>query len=349
MPYNLLIGPGYQVYMAGNDFDETTVRGLINDALASTSFYPVNIPPKVEMYYNEQQIVDLSNVFYDEAGSEIAYEVFDNSDENAITATIDGSNVILDSHEFMTAIEITIRATIPKDESFIKFQIETFDPTLEEALYESFEDSFEPAGWTLWTEGSGWLQSSTTGYTGDRSAFHTDTDYPDGVKEDWLWTSVIHINGNSRLTFWQRSDYAGYRDLHGIVVSEDLVRYDWLDGDLAAGDAWEQITYDLSSFDGKDIYIGFYYRGDYADRWFVDDVRIWTTTGINDQPMIVNGNTLYQNYPNPFNPSTTIKCDIKEGEEGELELIIYNLKGQLVKVLECGNSVTAASTLLMHS
>ncbi len=37
------------------------------------------------------------------------------------------------------------------------------------------------------------------------------------------------------------------------------------------------------------------------------------------------------NYPNPFNPRTTIKLDL--AESGEIELAIYNIKGQKVKTL----------------
>ena len=36
----------------------------------------------------------------------------------------------------------------------------------------------------------------------------------------------------------------------------------------------------------------------------------------------------YPNYPNPFNPITTIKYDVPI--EGQLEIIIFNLKGQVV-------------------
>lgn len=46
---------------------------------------------------------------------------------------------------------------------------------------------------------------------------------------------------------------------------------------------------------------------------------------------------LRQNYPNPFNPSTTIALDMPQ--KGEIELAIYNTKGQLVKKLYQGELV----------
>jgi len=46
--------------------------------------------------------------------------------------------------------------------------------------------------------------------------------------------------------------------------------------------------------------------------------------------------TLYQNSPNPFNMSTTISYDVPalEGKTVHVRLAIYNMKGQLVRVLE---------------
>ena len=46
---------------------------------------------------------------------------------------------------------------------------------------------------------------------------------------------------------------------------------------------------------------------------------------------IIETNKLTQNYPNPFNPSTSIFYSIVE--EGNVELNVYNIKGQLVKSL----------------
>jgi len=58
-----------------------------------------------------------------------------------------------------------------------------------------------------------------------------------------------------------------------------------------------------------------------------------------NQNVVVNANSntipnitkLSQNYPNPFNPSTTINFSIKN--DSNVELSIYNLKGQKIKIL----------------
>ena len=41
---------------------------------------------------------------------------------------------------------------------------------------------------------------------------------------------------------------------------------------------------------------------------------------------------LYQNYPNPFNPATTIEFNLPKG--GPVHLVIYNARGQKVKVFD---------------
>ena len=44
---------------------------------------------------------------------------------------------------------------------------------------------------------------------------------------------------------------------------------------------------------------------------------------------------LYSNYPNPFNPITNIKFDVPEFDY--IEILIYNINGQIVKTLQSGN------------
>ncbi|RLD60139.1 MAG: hypothetical protein DRN27_08230 [Thermoplasmata archaeon] len=50
---------------------------------------------------------------------------------------------------------------------------------------------------------------------------------------------------------------------------------------------------------------------------------------INENVIVIPEISQISNYPNPFNPSTTIKLDL--AESGEIELAIYNIKGQKIK------------------
>jgi len=56
-----------------------------------------------------------------------------------------------------------------------------------------------------------------------------------------------------------------------------------------------------------------------------------------------------QNYPNPFNSSTKISFNLTTEFTESTEILIYNIKGQKVRVLECVNSFkTKATESLSH-
>jgi len=67
----------------------------------------------------------------------------------------------------------------------------------------------------------------------------------------------------------------------------------------------------------------------------------WTGEDENLIPMITE---LKGNYPNPFNPETTIEFAVSE--ESDVELAVYNLKGQKVKELLRGTLQPAAYSLV---
>ncbi|KPK67856.1 hypothetical protein AMJ82_09675 [candidate division TA06 bacterium SM23_40] len=55
--------------------------------------------------------------------------------------------------------------------------------------------------------------------------------------------------------------------------------------------------------------------------------------GLAETPEIPDKLTLWQNYPNPFNPVTTVQFGIPANVKGSVQLRIYNVKGELVKIL----------------
>jgi hypothetical protein len=62
-----------------------------------------------------------------------------------------------------------------------------------------------------------------------------------------------------------------------------------------------------------------------------DEVSVILSSAVQNEPVVVYDYKLYQNYPNPFNPSTIISYRLKE--RGYVKLMVYDLKGELVRVL----------------
>jgi flagellar hook assembly protein FlgD len=55
---------------------------------------------------------------------------------------------------------------------------------------------------------------------------------------------------------------------------------------------------------------------------------------------------LYANYPNPFNPTTTISFSLPAEEN--IEVAIYNIKGQKVKTLYSGIAEEGKHTVIWN-
>jgi hypothetical protein len=62
-----------------------------------------------------------------------------------------------------------------------------------------------------------------------------------------------------------------------------------------------------------------------------EELHVFLTGKINNEQFTIDNYRLYQNYPNPFNPSTVIPYRLKEA--GYVKLYIYDVKGELVRVL----------------
>lgn len=161
-------------------------------------------------------------------------------------------------------------------------------------LFEGFESGFLPAGWSKFFTGTldnpGFRQGAT-GMTGLHGAPHSGSyftwhndDKLGGLSDSWLVAPQVHIPmEGGHLNFFQRDYYQDRYNYHGVWVTTDaspnpaLSNYQevW-SGD--AGDTWENVLIDLSSFAGQDVYLAFRYQGYQADEWYIDDVEIKANT-----------------------------------------------------------------------
>ena len=103
---------------------------------------------------------------------------------------------------------------------------------------------------------------------------------------------------------------------------------------MEAPSEWTEFMYDLSAYDGQNVYIAIRCVSNDAFVFYVDNFNVHSNGGgvsNNDINSPVAFTELKGNYPNPFNPETTIRYSVKEA--GPVAIEIYNLKGQLVNTL----------------
>lgn len=92
------------------------------------------------------------------------------------------------------------------------------------------------------------------------------------------------------------------------------------------------------SINSAQIYMNINNKDGTVKSFSIDQIRKLTFTnivGIEQELILANALklfTLLQNYPNPFNPSTTIEYKIPE--PGIVKILIYDIRGQLVKTVE---------------
>jgi flagellar hook capping protein FlgD/ASPM-SPD-2-Hydin domain-containing protein len=237
-----------------------------------------------------------------------------------------------------TMIEKSAEKSIDKSEQFdaysltkhfsrynAKLSTSTLNPSKATFLIEGFEGTFPPAGWTMIDSGAGFVQTDLRFHSGDSSAYHNDDS---GQQDDWMVTPAVDLTGSvdARLTFYQNNNYDTYYVYHGVYVTTDTTgimgdttAWDLVYDGVALNGAWEQIIIDLSAYDGLTVYVGFYYSGDFADEWYIDDVIIEDAPV---DPVMVTLNS-------ELNAPTTAVGDTATTQIDEIALLVNSGGGDL--------------------
>ncbi|MDO9578165.1 MAG: T9SS type A sorting domain-containing protein [Candidatus Cloacimonadales bacterium] len=218
----------------------------------------------------------------------------------------------------------------PNDQVFFKFQFDEFlylvwQDYRSGTQYEIYAQKFDENGSELWQTG--------------------------GVLVGEGCNPDIEKNGNQLLVVWEKQNEENFEDIYIQLLSLDG-EIQWNpEGEVICDAFWWQKNPQIVKNENNDVYIGWLddrvfnedlEGGDYMTSVFAQKFHIEPTYTPDD---ILNAITakLHQNYPNPFNPSTTISFNLSNEQNEQIELVIYNLKGQKVKVFTFPNGSLGTS------
>ena len=212
---------------------------------------------------------------------------------------------------------------------------------VEPFIIDSFED-----GLNNWTAQYPWDITSEQSYSGDYSV----TDSPGGNYSNLITTNLTsnesvdlsnaisaHIEFATRYEIEQGYDYAYFQ------ISTDGFSWNTLESFTGTQDFWSIENYDLIDYCGEIVTFRFrFYSDTYVteDGIYIDDFKVYKCedyTSTDDIPDLVSKFQLYQNHPNPFSTLTTISFLVIPKNTENTEILIYNVKGQLVKNLAISN------------
>ena len=289
------------IYVTGTDYNDGTDRVWKNGEKLYDCFYATNI----------------------EANSEgIFYVGYNENDHGQVWK--DGAALYV-NEECEMMVGISVDLSCPDD------------TPLSLPFYDGFENG--ETHWTCWHvldnddanygEASYWHRGGMNldiyPATGDHCAWHRYNS--DSSQEGWLITPFLQLPSGSGITMTFKtyeqfsSDYAH----EAVWVGTEDDEYEvWVQDDPSS--EWKTVTIDLSDYQGQHVVIGFLYKGEDAHSWYIDDVSITQTTGMEeseDECLAV--------YPNPARESIHIN-----GMNANSEVKIYNVLGELVKTAVVG-------------
>ncbi|MCF7911070.1 MAG: T9SS type A sorting domain-containing protein [Candidatus Cloacimonetes bacterium] len=147
------------------------------------------------------------------------------------------------------------------------------------------------------------------------------------------------------LDFWWRDFADEYQAGDGIYLSKDaglnFVKIYDINGEHHEDKTWTNVVLDISAiaanltWDLNSHYVVKFQHYDNEiigyDGFAFDDIQVYSSAREKPEDNFGNAVTVLKSYPNPFNPSTTLSFNLSENTE--INLSIYNIKGQLVREL----------------
>lgn len=162
------------------------------------------------------------------------------------------------------------------------------------------------------------------------------------ANNDWLISPAVTLGPNSNsLTFWVKALSPDYLENYKVGVYTGTgtptsgTNFTIISGTAALTatyPAWQQVTYNLDSYSGQTIRIGFHYMSEDKYMLMLDDVKVTTsgTLATNEASKAKSSTAIY---PNPTRGEINIKTDKKVKS-----ISIIDISGKILKKTESGKT-----------
>lgn len=158
--------------------------------------------------------------------------------------------------------------------------------------------------------------------------------------------------GNANLQFWTKHNIRLDGDYCELMISTNGTQWQYLDHFVGEAD-WTLHSYNLNHLLGSNLYLQFKLRSNStnsADGIYIDDLKLYGTSlpVSSDDQNLPSPGLSFSRYPNPFADKLSFVVESGSKLPTDLQLKIYNLKGQLVNSLGVGNSGQASQTIFWN-
>ncbi len=297
------------------------------DFVINPTSFDINLPQNG----STQETLTLSN----QGGGEVNYTL---SISSSGDRSIDGSTLECDIDSYTPGESYTLTFTVTNNSSDAEWLTD---------ISIAFPEGVQVTG--------------STDFVGGSAPLTTNNETGDGVTVTWIDANGGYGNIHQNETATATVDIVVSLDFSGdMQLNWHMVGDQWgsdpheLDGQIILTQESEPITWiSLSDYsgtvgEGETDEITVFFNSETLEWGSTYECEIRVTDNLNRNVTVIpvtlhygtsNGENfvipakteLAGNYPNPFNPTTTIKYALKQSED--VKLMIFNLKGQLVKTL----------------
>jgi len=173
------------------------------------------------------------------------------------------------------------------------------------------------------------------------------------ANNDWLICPLWQTGNIAQFRFWARSETGGHslsRLKVGVTTNQqDISNLTIISGANAVTvpSTWTEYTYALTGYQNQNILAGIQCVSEDGYILLVDDIRLSTNVGTDDNTTQVVNTPQMHFYPNPFSTFTEISIELKE--PAHVELTVFDIKGRRLRTLYAGYLTAGAHSYIWNS